>query len=103
MKEATTHCGLVDELIGMTLIRDAPDLDSIPASSTLRKAFDRLKIAIRRIPLNVSSANVPLNGVTGIDITGYFISTGDNMTDPAVGFGRSGLLGSEVLVMYGPS
>ncbi len=46
----TTMCrDLVDELIEMPRIRDALDLDSIPAPSTLCKAFDRLEMALAGI------------------------------------------------------
>ena len=55
----------------MPRIRDALDLDSIPAPSTLCKAFDRLEMAIWRIPLNVSLADLPVSGVTGIDASGF--------------------------------
>jgi len=55
----------------MPRIRDALDLDSIPASSTLCKAFDRLKIAVWRVLLNVSLAEFPPKGVTGIDASGF--------------------------------
>jgi len=56
---ATTYRDLVDELIEMPQIRDALDLDSIPAPSTLCKAFDRLEMAVWRVLLNVSLADLP--------------------------------------------
>ncbi|ERG92084.1 MAG: hypothetical protein J07HQW1_02119 [Haloquadratum walsbyi J07HQW1] len=71
VKKTTTYRDLVDELIGMPRIRDALDLDSIPAPSTLCKAFDRLEIAVWRVLLSVSLADVPLNGITGIDTSGF--------------------------------
>lgn len=40
VKKTTTYRDLVDELIEMPRIRDALDLNSIPAPSTLCKAFD---------------------------------------------------------------
>ncbi len=46
-------------------------LTSIPAPSTLCKAFDRLEMAVWRVLLNVSLADLPLNGVTGIDASGF--------------------------------
>ena len=55
----------------MPCIRDAFDLDSIPAPSTLCKAFDRLEMAVWRMLLHVSLADLPLNGVTGIDTSGF--------------------------------
>ncbi len=61
----------VDELIEMPRIREAIDLDSIPAPSTLCKAFDRLEMAVWRVLLNVSLADLPLNGVIGIDASGF--------------------------------
>ncbi len=67
MKKTTTYRDLVDELIEIPRIRDALDLDSIPALSTLCKAFDCLEMAVWRVLLNVSLADLPLNGVTGID------------------------------------
>jgi IS5 family transposase len=71
VKKTTTYRDLVDELIEMPRIRDALDLDSIPAPSTLCKAFDRLEMAVWRILLNGSLADVPLNGVIGIDASGF--------------------------------
>ena len=55
----------------MPPIRDALDLDAIPAPSTLCKAFDRLEMAVWRVLLNVSLADLPVNGVTGIDASGF--------------------------------
>ena len=71
MKKTTTYRDLVDELIEMPRIRDAHNLDSIPAPSTLCKAFDRLEMAVWRVLLNVSLADLPLNGITGIDASGF--------------------------------
>jgi IS5 family transposase len=61
----------VDELIEMPLIRDALDLNSLPAPSTLCKVFDCLKMAIWRVLLNVSLADLPLEGITGIGASGF--------------------------------
>jgi IS5 family transposase len=71
VKKTTTYRGLVDELIEMPRIRGALNLDSIPAPSTLCKAFDRLQMAVWRVLLNVSLADLPLNGITGIDASGF--------------------------------
>jgi IS5 family transposase len=71
VKKTTTYRDLVDKLIEMSRVRDALNLDSIPAPSTLCKAFDRLEMAVWRVVLNVSLADVPLNGVTGIDASGF--------------------------------
>jgi IS5 family transposase len=71
VKKTTTYRDLVDELIEMPRIRDALDLDSIPAPSTLCKAFDRLEMAVWRVLLNVSLKDLPLNGVTSIDASGF--------------------------------
>ncbi|RNJ22601.1 IS5 family transposase [Halosegnis longus] len=71
VKKTTTYRDLVDDLIEMPRIRDALDLDSIPAPSTLCKAFDRLEMAVWRVLLNGSLADVPLNGVIGIDASGF--------------------------------
>jgi hypothetical protein len=60
VKKTTTYRDLVDELIEMPRVRDALDLDSIPAPSTLCKAFDRLEMAVWRALLNVSLADLPL-------------------------------------------
>lgn len=46
VKKTTTCRNLVNELIEMSCIRDALALDSIPAPSTLYKAFDRLEMAV---------------------------------------------------------
>ena len=58
----TTYRDLVDELIKMPRIRDTLDLDSIPAHSTLCKAFDPLEMAVLRVLLNVSLADLPVTG-----------------------------------------
>jgi len=71
VKKTTTYRDLVDELIEMPRIRDALNLDSIPAPSTLCKAFDRLEMAVWRVLLTLSLADLPLNGVTGIDASGF--------------------------------
>ena len=71
VKKATTYRDLVDELIEMPRIRDALNLDSIPSPSTLCKGFDRLEMAVWRVLLNVSLADLPLNGVAGIDTSGF--------------------------------
>ncbi|MFB1064830.1 IS5 family transposase [Natrinema sp. H-ect4] len=71
VKKTTTYRDLVDELIEMPRIRDALNLDSIPAPSTLCKAFDRLEMAVWRVLLNVSVRDLPVNGVTGIDASGF--------------------------------
>jgi len=71
VKKTTTYRDLVDELIEMPRIRDALDLDSIPAPSTLCKAFDRLEMTVWRVLLNVSLGDIPLNGVAGIDASGF--------------------------------
>jgi len=71
VKKTTTYRNLVDELIEMPCVRDALNLGSIPAPSTLCKAFDRLEMAVWRVLLNVSLADLPLNGITGIDASGF--------------------------------
>ena len=55
----------------MPHIRDALDLNSIPAASTLCKAFNRLEMTAWRVLLNVSLADLPVNGITGIDASGF--------------------------------
>jgi IS5 family transposase len=55
----------------MPRIRDAPDLDSTPTPSTLYKAFDRLEMAVWRVLLTVSLEDLPVNGITGIDASGF--------------------------------
>lgn len=71
VKKTTTYRDLVDELIEMPCIRDALNLDAIPAPSTLCRAFDRLEMAVWRVLLNVSLTDLPLNGLTGIDDSGF--------------------------------
>jgi hypothetical protein len=71
VKKTTTSRDLVDEPIEMPRIRDALDLDSIPVHSTLCKAFDRLEMAVWRAFLNVLLSDLPLNGITGIDASGF--------------------------------
>ena len=57
--------------IEMPRIRDALDLDSIPAPSTLCKVLNRLEMAVWRVLLNISLVDVPVNGITGIDASGF--------------------------------
>ena len=71
VKKTITYRDLGDELIEMPRIRAALGLNSIPAPSTLCKAFDRLEIAVWRVLLSVSLADLPLNGVTGIEASGF--------------------------------
>ena len=70
VKKTTTYRDLVDELIEMPRIRNALELESIPAPSTLCKAFDRLEMAVWRVLLNITLADLPLNGITEIDGSG---------------------------------
>lgn len=69
--KTTRYRDLGDELIEMSRIRDAFELDSIPPPSTLCTAFDRLVIAVWRVLLTISLADIPLNGVTRIDSPGF--------------------------------
>jgi len=55
----------------MPRIRSAINLTELLALSTLCKAFDRLDLAIWRVPLNLSVALLPTNGVAGIDASGF--------------------------------
>jgi len=71
VKKTTTYRDLADELIEMPRIRDTLNLNSIPSPSTLCKAFDRLEMAVWRILLDVSLADLPLNGVASIDASGF--------------------------------
>jgi IS5 family transposase len=71
VKKTTTYRDIVDERIEMPRIRDALTLDSIPSPSTLYKSFDRLEMAVWRVLLNVSLRDSPVNGVTGIDASGF--------------------------------
>jgi IS5 family transposase len=71
VKKTATYRDFVDELIEVPRIRDALNLDSIPAPSTLCKAFDRLEMAVWRVVLNVSLVDVPLNGVIDIGASGF--------------------------------
>ena len=71
VKKTTLYGDPVDELIEMPRIRNALDLDSIPAPSTLCKAFDRLEMSVCRVLLNISLVDLPLKGVTGIDASGF--------------------------------
>jgi hypothetical protein len=61
VKKTTTYRDLVNAL----------DLDSIPAPSTFCKTFDRLEMPVLRVLLNASLADLPLNGVTSIDASGF--------------------------------
>lgn len=71
VKKTTMYRDLVDELIEIPRIQNILDLDPIPAPSTLCKAFDRSEMVVWRVLLNVSLADVPLNGVAGIDVSGF--------------------------------
>ena len=55
----------------MPRIRDAPDLDSIPALPTLCKAFNRLEMAVWRVLLNILFSGLPLNGVSSINASKF--------------------------------
>lgn len=70
-KKPTTCRDLVDEPIEMPRICETLNLDVIPAPSILCKAFTRLELAVCRVLLNASLADLPLNGVTGIDTSGF--------------------------------
>lgn len=71
VKKTTSYRDLVDELIEMPRIRDSLELDSIPSPSTLCKTFNRLEMAVWRVLLIISVADLPLSGVTGIDASGF--------------------------------
>lgn len=71
VKKVTTYRALVDELIEMPRIRAAIGLDRIPHPSTLCKAFDRLSMTVWRVFLRMSVEVLPLNGITGIDASGF--------------------------------
>jgi len=71
VKKTTTYRDLVAELIEMPRIRDALDLDSIPAPSTLCRAFDCSEMAVWPVLLNVSVTDLPVNRITGIDASGF--------------------------------
>lgn len=43
----------------------------LPTPSTLCKAFDRLKMAVWRVLLNVTLADLPVSDVTDIDASGF--------------------------------
>jgi hypothetical protein len=55
----------------MTRIRDSLELGSIFAPSALCKAFDRLETAVWWASLSVSLTDLPANGATGIDASGF--------------------------------
>lgn len=70
IKKSTTSRDRVGELTVMPRIRNALGLDSIPAPSILCKTFDRLEMAVWRVLLNVSLADLSLNEVASIDASG---------------------------------
>lgn len=78
VKKQATYRDLVDELIEMPRIRETIGLDRIPHPSTLCKAFDRLSMSIWRGFLRVTLDSLPLNGVTGIDASGFERSYASN-------------------------
>lgn len=71
VRKNTTYRTLLDELIEMPRIRYAIGLSEIPAPSTLCKAFQRLDMAVWRVLLNLSVSLLPMNGVVGIDASGF--------------------------------
>jgi hypothetical protein len=62
---------ILDELIEMPRIRNAINLTELPTPSTLCKAFDRLEMAVWRVLLKLSISLLPINGVAGIDASGF--------------------------------
>jgi IS5 family transposase len=71
VRKNTTYRTLLDELIEMPRIRSAIDLTELPSPSTLCKAFNRLDMAVWRVLLNLSVELLPINGVVGIDASGF--------------------------------
>ena len=71
MRKNTTYRTLLDELIEMPRIRRAIELEELPSSSTLCRAFNRLDTAVWRVLLNLSVTLLPTNGVVGIDASGF--------------------------------
>ena len=55
----------------MPRIRSAIEVEELPSPSTLCKAFNRLGMAVWRVPLNLSIELPPTNGVVGIDASGF--------------------------------
>lgn len=71
VRKNTTYRTLLDGLIEMPRIRRVINLDELPSRSTLCKAFNRLDMAVWRVLLNPSVALLPINGVVGIDASGF--------------------------------
>lgn len=71
VKKTTTDRDFVDGFVEMPRVHDALGLDSIPAPSTRCTAFDRLEMVVLRVLLTGSLADSPVNGVTGVDATGF--------------------------------
>ena len=65
-----TYEGTVDLLSGMPGVREVLGLERVPDPSTLCKAFERLKAAIRRILLQLTLGSYELCGIAGIDSSG---------------------------------
>jgi IS5 family transposase len=61
----------LEELIEMRRIRKAINLTELPAPSALCKAFDRLEMAVWRVLLKLSISLLPINGIAGIDTSGF--------------------------------
>jgi len=71
VRKNTTYRTLLDELIEMPRIQSALNLEELPSTSTLCKAFNRLDMAVWRVLLNHSVTLLPTNGVVGIDASGF--------------------------------
>ncbi|MFC7251441.1 IS5 family transposase [Halomicroarcula sp. GCM10025324] len=71
VRKNTSYRTLLDELIELPRIRRAIELEELPSTSTLCKAFNRLDMAVWRVLLNLSVALLPTNGVVGIDASGF--------------------------------
>ena len=71
VRKNTAYRTLLDELIEMPRVRSALNLQEIPSPSTLCKSFNRLDMTVRRVLLNLSVTLLPIDGVVGIDASGF--------------------------------
>ncbi len=71
VRKNTTYWTLLDELIEMSRIRSAIDLEELPTPSTLCRTFNRLDMAVWRVLLNLSVTLLPTNGVVVIDASSF--------------------------------
>lgn len=71
IRKKDTYREICDELVEMLRVRKELNLDKIPHSSTLCRAFNKLSMQTWRTLLKLSWKILDLTGVTGVDASGF--------------------------------